>query len=86
MYREVIEDVRNRLIIEQIEDSPALQRTPEISDEWDLLLQERIYDQVQRLIVESLNPPECADLLRLFAEVSTFIGGVQAVTVVQEEP
>ena len=73
-------------VIEQNEDSRALQRSPEISDERVLLLRRRIYDQIQRLKVESLKPQEGADLLRLFAEVSTFIGGVQAVMVVQEEP
>lgn len=72
-------------VIEPIEDSPALQRTPKISDERDLLLQKRIYNKVRRLIEESRHSSKGADLLRLFAEFSTFIGGVQAVAVVQEE-
>ena len=74
------------LVTEQFEDAPALQRTPEISDERDWLVQERIYYQVERLIEAWRNPPKGAELLRQFAEVSTFIGGVQAVAVVQEEP
>ena len=74
-------------VIDHIEDPSALQRTPKISEEQELLLpQERIDNQFLRLKKDLLNPPEGAGLLRLMAEVSTIFWGVQAIAIVQEEP
>ena len=54
------------------------------SEEREILpiLLERIYGQLQEFESDRSNPREGANLLRLFAEVSTVFGGVQAIALI----
>lgn len=65
-------------------DSRIHQPSLEHSEEKEFLLSKPIDRNRQGLIEHLLDPPEGSDLLRLVAEVSFFVLGVQAVAVIQD--
>ena len=63
----------------------ALPKTPEHEQENLFLTLEENWIERNRLLEKLRNPPKGVDLLYLMANVSTFVGGVHAVAVVQDK-